>query len=106
MVRAQQLARAVWRPGDIPVPADYDGDGRTDLAVYRLSTGQWFVRNQFTVSFGDPGDVAVPADYNGDGVIDIAVYRPSTGQWFVRNLLTVSFGDATHVPMVRIGGPQ
>ena len=29
--------------GDVPVPADYDGDGLADVAVYRATTGEWFV---------------------------------------------------------------
>jgi len=28
---------------DLVVPLDYDGDGRTDLAVYRPATGVWYV---------------------------------------------------------------
>jgi subtilisin-like proprotein convertase family protein len=73
---------------------DYDGDGRTDVAVYRPNTGEWFVLQSstntgFVVTWGAPpstgaGDIAVPGDYDGDGLTDIAVYRESTGTWYLR----------------------
>jgi hypothetical protein len=71
------------------VPGDYDGDGKTDFAIFRPTTGLWAVRSSstgttlITVVFGMGGDVPVQADYDGDGKSDIAVYRPSTGYWYV-----------------------
>ncbi len=95
--------------GDVPVPHraltlnraahDFDGDGTTDAALYRPSTGEWLVHNRPTTQYRDAGDRPVPADYNRDGVVDVAVYRPSTGMWFVRNQFAVQFGDPSDVPI-------
>ena len=53
-------------PTDVPVPGDFDGDGKTDVAVYRSSTGFWYPfrssTNNTTYSsyqWGRPADVPV-----------------------------------------------
>ncbi|MDQ6726164.1 MAG: hypothetical protein M3066_08380, partial [Actinomycetota bacterium] len=66
--------------------ADFDGDGATDLSVYRPSDGMARISysggGQATVGAGAPGDARVPADYTGAGKAQPAFYRPSTGEWF------------------------
>ena len=68
--------------------ADFDGDGMSDISVWRPSTGQWFlVQSGSSIplirQWGSAGDVPVPGDYDGDGKTDFAVWRPGTGMWYV-----------------------
>ena len=61
--------------------ADFDGDGKTDLSVFRPSEGNWYL-NQSTAGFsvlhwGISSDTLVPGDFDGDGKTDTAVFRPS-----------------------------
>jgi hypothetical protein len=76
---------------------DFDGDGITDLSVFRPSTGYWYIiygsDNSFhAIPFGTSEDIPVPGDYDGDGKTDVAVFRPSTGDWYY---LRSSDGAAT-----------
>lgn len=86
------------------VPADYDCDGRTDVAIF--SEGNWQIERSalgpISINFGASGDVPVPADYDGDGEADLAVFRE--GVWFFLDsstdqLRVVQFGAAGDKPV-------
>ncbi|CAN5903873.1 hypothetical protein BH11MYX4_BH11MYX4_38140 [soil metagenome] len=89
--------------GDVPITADFDGDGRADITVWRPTTGEWWTIRRSTGAttrtvWGQQGDVPVAADYDGDGKADIAVFRASVHTWWFilsadSSVKTAQWGD-------------
>lgn len=85
--------------------SDFTNDGKTDIGVFRFSTGAWFYLNSANnqsngVAFGQSGDKPAPADYDGDGRTDVAVFRD--GVWYLqqstKGFTGISFGAAGDLP--------
>jgi hypothetical protein len=107
--------------GDITLTGDTDGDGKTDLIIWRPTDGTWYwltsasnysYSSMTGIQWGNPGlgDIPIIGDFDGDGRADLTVYRTSTGFWY---WLTSSsgyaygsatgrqWGGATDIPMVK-----
>jgi cytochrome c peroxidase len=89
---------------------DFDGDRKTDISIFRPSSGQWWYSrssNGQTLAhqFGLGSDRIVPSDFTGDGKSDIAVWRPTSGEWFIlrsedNSFFSTTFGQAGDTPLV------
>ncbi|HVF29664.1 MAG TPA: VCBS repeat-containing protein [Pyrinomonadaceae bacterium] len=80
---------------------DFDGDGVTDLNIFRPSSGTWFNFNSGSntidiAGFGQNGDIPVDGDFDGDGLADRAIFRPSDGTWWLNRttagVIAMQFG--------------
>ena len=102
-------------PGGTQLSCDFDGDGRSDLALF--ANGVWYVRTSLsagaatsTFAFGAAGDTPVCGDWTGSGRAGVGVYRP--GVFLLRDTAgnggvdhTVGFGDPGDLPaLARWGG--
>jgi len=99
-------------PGDVGVVGDIDGDGMTDLVLYR--NGVWYIDNTrsgsanpaFTAAFGGgAADIPLVGDMNGEGKADLIIFRGGT--WYVCTTpchgsasLIYGFGAPGDVPLV------
>jgi hypothetical protein len=90
VLRIATHGKGMWEfnLGNKQTAADFDGDARTDLSIFRPSNGEWWYQRSFdlaprAVQFGNSQDVPVAADFTGDGRADVAIFRPSSGEWFV-----------------------
>ncbi|HEX8250416.1 MAG TPA: FG-GAP-like repeat-containing protein [Pyrinomonadaceae bacterium] len=87
--------------------ADFDGDGRADISVFRPSDGDWHLLRSETqdwlpVHFGAAGDKITPADFDGDGRTDISVFRDGVWYWLNSSNNSFSglqFGIGSDVPV-------
>jgi hypothetical protein len=103
--------------GYIPAPADYDGDGTTDVAVYNPTTGVWYVLYSGGAApamfiWGNSACDPLANDVDGDGSKEFTVYHygsatPAEADWFMSSYLApgipfvppINFGDSTSTPV-------
>lgn len=89
-------------PSNVRSRADFDGDGRTDLSVFRPSEGNWYLFGSTAgfsvINWGLSGDSLVPGDYDGDGTTDTAIFRPTdtpgVGDFYILNSNGFTFSGA------------
>ena len=76
---------------DSAFSGDYDGDGKSDLGVWRPDDGFWHIVLSSTnfdfgqsehIQHGREWDVIVPNDYNADGKCDLVFWRPQDHTWY------------------------
>jgi len=93
-----------WPEGAPPAGAspwnqDYNGDGTSDIAVFREGSGLWAIRGISRMYFGGTDDEPVPGDYDADGTTDVGIFRAASGLWAIRGVTRTYFGGSADTPV-------
>lgn len=102
-IRNVQLGIFTTAMGDTLAISDYDGDGMQDPAIFRRSTGDWWIIQSSAPGFmrvvhwGALNDFPSIGDYDGDGKADLTAVRVESGNrvWYTLNS---SDGSMRRVP--------
>jgi hypothetical protein len=78
---------------------DFDGNGASDISIYRPKKGMWYVKNGIYQRWGASGDIPVQGNYDFDLATEIAVFRPSGGLWFVFGIASTQWGTGGDIPV-------
>ena len=78
---------------------DFNGDGTSDIAIFRGSTGLWAIRSVTRFYFGRGGDDTVSGDYDGNGTSVAGIFRAGSGLWAIRGLTRFYFGSTSDQPV-------
>ena len=89
----------------IPMPVlvfdghDFNGNYSSDPAVFRPTSGLWYIKDTGTYDLGTYGDIPVNGDYDGDFLAEVAVWRPSDGLWYIDGTSPVVWGAPGDIPV-------
>lgn len=98
------------RPKTLPTLADFDGDGISDITVWRPQNGTWYIltsssnfefAQHLSYQHGLFEDIPILADVDGDQISDLTVWRPSDGTWY----MSPSSSSYTEVSTLQWGLP-
>jgi hypothetical protein len=78
---------------------DFNGDGSSDVSVWRPSNGRWYLNGVGSQPWGQSGDIPVNGDYSGDGTTDMAVWRSSNGRWYINGVAGAVWGTSGDIPV-------
>ncbi len=78
---------------------DFNGNGSSDVSVFRQSQGRWYIKGVGSYIWGTTGDIPVNGDYNGEAKTDVAVWRPSNGKWYLRGIGSYTWGTSGDIPV-------